>query len=97
MTDQPNDAVPPLPDLPPFAILALTPDQIRLLSIWPRVPREACGAPDLRAWARMAAMPLAHTRDLARGLFEMGAALPNGELHAHVRGYLTKLARDRLA
>ena len=88
--------LPQLADLPPFAILALTPDQIRLLSVWPRVPRSEQGEPDLRVWARMAAMPLARVREIARGLFEMGAALPGGDLNPHVRGYLTKLARDRV-
>jgi hypothetical protein len=87
----------PLADLPPYAILVLTADQIRLLSVWPRVPRSQQGEPDVRAWARMVAMPLRRTQELARGLVEMGAAMPNGELHPHVRGYLTKLARDRLA
>jgi predicted sugar kinase len=86
----------PLAELPPFAILALTPDQIRLLSVWPRVPRDAHGAPDVRVWARMTAMPLRRVQELARGLFEMGAALPNGDLHVHVRGYLTSLAKARL-
>jgi len=86
----------PLADLPPFAILTLTPDQIRLLSVWPRVPRDALGAPDVRVWARMTAMPLRRVQELARGLFEMGAALPNGDLHVHVRGYLTSLAKARL-
>lgn len=87
----------PLPDFPPFAILALSMDQIRLLAVWPRVPRSPRGEPDVRVWARMAAMPLRRVQEMSRGLVEMGAVLPNGELHPHVRGYLTKLARDRLA
>jgi hypothetical protein len=84
-------------DLPPFAILALNPDQIRLLAVWAQVPRAQDGTPDDRAWARMVAMPLARVRDLSRGLRDMGAILPSGELHAHIRGYLTKLARDRIS
>jgi hypothetical protein len=82
--------------MPPYAILALTPDQIRMLSVWPRVPRDAQGGADFRAWARMATLPLSRVQTVARGLFEMGAALPNGELHVHVRGYLTSLAKARL-
>jgi hypothetical protein len=103
VTDPPAEpialaAAPPVPlaDLPPYAILALTPDQIRLLSVWPRVPRDAHGTPDVRVWARMTALPLQRVQELARGLFEMGAALPNGDLHVHVRGYLTSLAKARL-
>lgn len=82
--------------LPQYAILALSPEQIRLLAVWGRVPRDGQGVPDLRSWARMTAMPIRHVQELARGLFEMGAALPNGDLDVEVRGYLESLARGRL-
>lgn len=98
-TMQPGDppSVPaPVPDPPPFAILSLNPDQIRLLAVWPVVPRDARGVPDFRAWARMVQLPLARVREIARGLFEMGAALPTGEVGAHFRGYLVALAKGRL-
>ncbi len=86
----------PRPDVPAFAILALTPEQIRMLSVYPRVPFSRDGAADPRAWARMVDLPLARVRELARGLEDIGATMPRGELHATIRAYLTKLARDRL-
>lgn len=44
----------------------------------------------------MTAMPLRRVQELVRGLFEMGAALPNGDLDGEVRGYLESLATARL-
>jgi len=67
-----------------------------MLSVWGRVPRDARGVPNLRVWARMTAMPLQRVMELARGLFEMGAALPNGDLDGEVRLYLESLARVRI-
>ncbi len=83
------------PDLPPFSILALTPDQIKLLAVCPRVPW-VDGEPDCRVWARMVQLPVPQVTEIVRGLREMGAFSEGGELHAHIKGYLVKLARDRL-
>lgn len=94
--DPPPAPAVPRPDPPPFAILSLNPDQIRMLAVWPVVPRDVRDVPDYRAWARMVQLPLARVREIARGLFEMGAALPAGEVGAHFRGYLVSLAKGRL-
>ncbi|MFA4971185.1 MAG: hypothetical protein WC683_01135 [bacterium] len=88
MTDRPRD-------LPAHVIVALTAEQIRLLAVYQRVLWRD-GEPDLRQWARMAAMPLARVRELARGMIELGAVEPNGAMPKIIRDYLAKLGRDRL-
>lgn len=80
----------------PYAILALTPEHVRLLSAYSRVPRDADGKPDVRAWAHMVDLPVRRVADLARGLVELGAILPDGTMPKIVTSYLGKLASDRL-
>lgn len=88
--------VPPsMPSLPAYGILALGPDQIRLLAVAVRVPW-AKGEPDCRVWARMVGMPLPRVRALVRGLIEMGAIEPDGALPKVIRDYLALLGRVRL-
>jgi hypothetical protein len=80
----------------PYGILALTPEHIRMLSAYPRVPRDENGKPNVAVWAHMVDMPVRRVKDLARGLEELGAILADGTMPAMVTTYLKKLATDRL-
>lgn len=83
-------------EMQPTAILALTDDQIRMLSVYSSVPHGEDGEVNYAAWARMVSMPVSVVRNIGRGLFDMGAIGPNGDISRVVSGYLTKLAKDRL-
>ena len=80
----------------PYGILSLTPEHIRMLSAYSRVPRDANGDPDVRVWAHMVDMPVRRVTDLARGLRDLGAILSDGTLPKIVTSYLGKLATDQL-
>lgn len=80
----------------PYGILALTPEHIRMLSAYPRVPRDENGRPNIHRWAHMVDMPVKRVGELARGLEEMGAIQADGTMPVFVTTYLKKLATDRL-
>jgi len=77
-----------------FGILALHHEHIKMLSVLPRVPRNAEGEFDTWSWARMVDLPQRRVRELSRGLMDMGAILADGTMPSIVFEYLSKLAKD---
>jgi hypothetical protein len=80
--------------MPDYAILALSQEHVRMLSVFLRVPRNENGEFDIRTWARMVDMPQRRVAALARGLSDMGAIGNDGTLPQAVSSYLDKLGRD---
>lgn len=80
---------------PLTAVLAITSEQIKMLSVYSRVKMLEDGKPDLRMWARMSSLPLRRVRTLARALEEMGVIFPDGTMDRNVQKYINKLSGQK--